>query len=79
MTKEEFRRRLMTSKQGSAEDSLVDTCIKIQIEFNELDAEKLLEMPSTRFDLLIEKMIERNKKAKEGNKQKEEVDVFGLH
>jgi hypothetical protein len=68
MTKEEFRRQLMSQRFGSTMDQLVHNCLCVQLEFNELDADKILDMPSTRFDLLVEELNERNKSGK-GNKQ----------
>jgi L-rhamnose isomerase len=75
MTREEFRRRLLSRRYGSAADSLIEACLDIQIVFNELDAEKILKMPSWRFDMLVRRLNE-NKKALP-NLQRRRVDAFG--
>ena len=68
----------MTSRRKSMEDELVDACISIQIEFNELDVDKLLNMPSTRFNLLIEKISEIKERTPQTPRERK-VDVFGIH
>jgi len=75
MTREEFKRRLMAQRVGSASDALVEACLELQIIFGELDADRILKMPSTRFDLLAKRIVEkRDTKQPVGRK---EVGVFG--
>lgn len=73
MTKEEFRRKLMEEKYGGKpSDMMVTACLRVQIELGEVDAQKILDMPSTRFDLLIQEIVEKTK-SKGGNKTMEQT------
>jgi hypothetical protein len=63
MTKEQFRRRLFLDAHGAnAADKLVGLCVMVQKEFGELDSEKVLQMPSTRFDVIVEELVEMNRR-----------------
>jgi len=54
----------------------VKLMIKMQIEFQELDADKILKMPATRFIEICKELDEISKKSQKGNK-KLSGGVFG--
>jgi hypothetical protein len=70
MTKEEFRRLLMKQARqvGAVSDSIVDACIMFQFELC-MDADAILDMQSTRFDLLVEAHSKQIKEIEERNSE----------
>lgn len=62
MTKEEFRMLLMRQgKQGAAGDNIVDACMLFQMEYGT----DVLDLQSTRFDLMVAAHNERARQQKE--------------
>jgi hypothetical protein len=77
-TKEEFRRRLMQSR-NSTSDSMVDSVVDFMIEMRTIEYEDVLDMPSIVFDIICQGLIRRaelEKKAYKGGNT-EDTSTFG--
>lgn len=58
---------MMGKKKGKPEEvlkAMLKSCVAMQIEFKELDAEKILSMPYARFDMIGTQLRESAEKAK---------------
>jgi len=76
MTRDEFRRMLMTQANGAASDNIVDVCLMFQLEYG-MDGDAMLEMQSTRFDLMVGAHNERVRCQNEALKEHRGVKRFG--
>ena len=52
----------MVGMQGDDLEAFATALVQMQIAFYELDADKLMRMPATRFDLIVEELSKQNKK-----------------
>jgi len=72
MTKEEFRQRLMQSRNNTS-DKMTEAVVDFMVEMKSVDYEAVLDMPSRTFDLYLEGFarraeIERRPPEREGRR-----------